>query len=144
MKNLIAILLSALLALSLSACSTPPPPPDAPLENTYWKLMEIGGRPAQVFHNQREAHFVLQKARKGVGGSSGCNRLTGSYTLEGAQLRFGPMAGTRMACLQGAEQERLFLETLPEVARWHITGNRLDLLDAQGAVLASFEARYMP
>ncbi len=33
-----------------------------------------------------------------VAGLAACNRYTGSYTLTGEGLSFGPMAGTRMAC----------------------------------------------
>jgi heat shock protein HslJ len=33
-----------------------------------------------------------------VSGLAACNRYSGSYTLSGEGLTFGPMAGTRMAC----------------------------------------------
>jgi heat shock protein HslJ len=33
-----------------------------------------------------------------ISGLAACNRYSGSYTLTGEGLTFGPMAGTRMAC----------------------------------------------
>lgn len=115
----------------------------ATLENTYWKLRTLRGQPAQLVQGQQEPHLILQGPQKRVAGFSGCNRLLGSYTLDGASLSFGHIAGTMMACLQGAEQERAFLDALGAVAGWRISGERLDLLDAGGATLVQFESVYL-
>ena len=115
----------------------------ASLENTYWKLASLRGRPVSPVEGQREPHLVLQPAEKRVAGSSGCNRLMGSYTLDGKRLTFGQMAGTMMACPQGMEIERAFLDTLSKVDGWRIDSQRLELLDARGDVVAEFEARYL-
>ena len=126
--------------------SAPPPAESgvtASLENTYWKLISLRGQPVVVVQNQREPHFVLHAALKRVAGSGGCNHLTGEYTLDGDRLSFGRTAGTLMACPQGMEQERAFLDTLTSVARWRIEGQRLELLDAGGAALVHFEAKYL-
>jgi heat shock protein HslJ len=45
-----------------------------------------------------------------VAGSGGCNRVMGSFEVDGDQLRFGRMGSTRMSCPDGMEQERRFLE----------------------------------
>jgi heat shock protein HslJ len=76
-----------------------------------------------------------------VAGYGGCNRLGGSYMLEGSSLRFGPLAGTMMACANGMDAEKAYLEALARVAGWRIRGVHLELLDAGGAVLARFESR---
>lgn len=73
----------------------------------------------------------------------GCNRMAGSYTLAGATLKFGPVAGTRMACPTGADTEAAFVAVLNTVAGWQIVGNRLKLLDAGKVVLAKFESESM-
>jgi heat shock protein HslJ len=116
---------------------------EAMLENTYWKLVGLRGAPVAAAAQQTEPHLVLQPDQKRVAGSGGCNRLTGSYTLDGERLIFGRMAGTMMACTDGMAQERAFLDTLAKVARWRITGQRLELYDATGASLARFESRYL-
>jgi heat shock protein HslJ len=74
-----------------------------------------------------------------VSGSGGCNRISGAYEAAGDTLRFGPMAGTKMACVDGMELERRFLAALASVARYRIRDGRLELLDAEGKLLGQFE-----
>jgi putative lipoprotein len=118
--------------------------PDAPLTNTYWKLIRMGATPVVVADNQREPHLILRPAEKRVSGSTGCNSLAGSYTLEADRLSFGRMAGTMMACADAvAEQEKAVLTALAAAQRWRIAGERLELFDAQGQSVAQFESRYL-
>lgn len=113
--------------------------PNASLKNTYWKLLRIRNQP--VTDNQREPHLILHPDNKRVSGSGGCNQLMGSYSADGDQLTFSRPASTRMACLQGMEQEDVFLAALQNVARWRISGEQLELLDASGNAVAQFQAR---
>jgi heat shock protein HslJ len=115
-----------------------------PLENTHWKLTVLRGAPIATVDRQHEAYLILDPAQKRVAGSGGCNRLVGAYTLNDDHLSFSRMAGTMMACAQGMDEERIFLQTLPAVTSWRIAGQRLDLLDQHGTVLAQFEAGAMP
>ncbi len=115
----------------------------ATLENTYWKLITLRGQPVEVAPRQREPHLVLHQADRRVAGSGGCNSLAAGYTLDGDRLVFSRGIGTLMACAAGMEQERAFLDTLPAVARWRIEGQRLELLDAGGSVVAQFESRHL-
>jgi heat shock protein HslJ len=78
-----------------------------------------------------------------VSGYSGCNRFSNSYQRASdvsESIRFGAMAGTRMACV-GPDLETPYLEALGRVQSYRITGQHLELLDAGGAVVARFEAR---
>ncbi len=48
-----------------------------------------------------------------MSGSTGCNRLTGSYEQDGNSLRFKQMATTKMACPPPVDaMERAFLQVL--------------------------------
>jgi heat shock protein HslJ len=114
---------------------------DATLENTSWKLIRLGNSSVSAPAPQREAYFLLDPSNHRVSGSSGCNRLMGSYELNGEQLKFGQMAGTRMACKEGMDTEQAFLQSLGQVSKWKITGQSLELFDPDGKVLAYFEAR---
>lgn len=114
----------------------------ASLENTYWKLIQLGDKPVTVASKQKEPYFVLNSETQRVSGLGGCNRLTGSYKLNGDQLRFSRVAGTMMACIEGMDTEREFLKSLLEVAKWKIKGQRLELSDANGKAVARFAARH--
>jgi heat shock protein HslJ len=117
------------------------PRSDAPLENTYWRLVEIAGQPAQVHPGEREAYLLLLDGR--ASGSSGCNKLMGSYThaAPGA-LRVGPLAGTRMACPPAMMvQEQALATAYERGTRYRIAGETLTLLDGD-TPLARFEARH--
>jgi len=123
----------------------PPPAPaggaGASLEKTYWRLIRMGDTPVTSPSSQREPHLILDPESRRVAGSGGCNRLMGSYELNGEQLTFSKMAGTMMACIDGMETEKAFLETLVQARKWKIAGQRLELFDAAGNLVAVFEAR---
>jgi heat shock protein HslJ len=71
-----------------------------------------------------------------VSGSSGCNTYSGSYTVNGDQLTFGPMATTRKACADQAvsDQETAFLAALEATASFSGTKSAVTLLAADGTI----------
>jgi heat shock protein HslJ len=111
-----------------------------PLAGTYWKLVALGDKPVTVVNAQREPHFTLGADSK-VTGSGGCNRMFGTYTLNGDALTFNGVGSTKMACQGGMDIETAFLPALSRVAKWRITGQQLELTDAGGALVARFEGR---
>lgn len=121
----------------------PSEPSPAELVNTYWKLLEVDGQPAVVADNRREAHLILQLDDHRLVGSTGCNRLVGSYQLDGEQLTFSPAGTTMMMCPEELmRQERLVTAALTATRSWRITGQVLELLDG-AQVLARLEARHL-
>ncbi|NIC04891.1 META domain-containing protein [Billgrantia bachuensis] len=143
MKRRFSTLLGSLAIVLAGCASMESPMHDEPLENTYWKLTRVGNVTAEVADNQREAHFVLHAEENRVAGSTGCNRLAGSYQLEDDTLSFGPLITTRMACLQGGETEQAFLGALEAVATWQVEGEALTLKDETGSAVAHFEAVHL-
>ena len=66
-----------------------------------------------------------------------------TYQLVGQALTIGPAGATRKMCAapQGImEQEQAYLASLASVAGYRIQGAQLEWLDAEGAVVATFEA----
>jgi putative lipoprotein len=114
--------------------------PDVSLTETYWKLTEIDGRPAALGAGERELHMVLTSEGNHVRGFSGCNRFTGSYQWNESQLRFTPLAATRMACVEGMEQEQRFLDALGAVMRFSISGDRLTFYTGDERRILRFKA----
>jgi putative lipoprotein len=113
---------------------------DEPLRETYWKLVELNGEAVTTAEHQREASLVFHTKDNRISGSGGCNRLMGSYMVEGSALHFKGVASTMMACQHGMETEQKFLGALNKVTGWAVQGKSLGLSGDDGKVLARFEA----
>ena len=133
--------MGALAALLLVTAGNAPAGPDAALAGTYWRAVAIDGNPTVSLPKQREAHLVFAAEGNRVSGSTGCNRVVGTFTQTAEVLRFSPMASTKMACPPNLDaQERAFLEAVQATAAAQISGNTLELKDAAGKVRLRFEA----
>ncbi len=126
----LAIIAGGLSAVSASAA-------DAGLAGTHWRLVSVGDMEADA---SRREPFILLDAQGQVTGTTGCNRFAGGYVVDGGYLTFGQVATTRMYCAAVWKQEEAILATLSKVARWQVTGDRLELLGGKGTVLAVFQA----
>jgi heat shock protein HslJ len=135
------LIVEKFVSLAPEGCSGPSS--TAQLENTYWKLMALKDSIVETPEGAREIHLVLNSEGKRVSGFAGCNRISGGYGLEGDKITFGALARTMMACATGMEIERQFNEALSRVAGWKISGETLQLTDAHGATIATFESRYL-
>ncbi len=113
------------------------PPAGVPLENTYWKLLEVDGQPARVGDKSAEPYLQLDPAQKQAHGGTGCNLFSGRYELKGSSLRFGPLASTRRACLDPEmnRQETALLNALGATRTWQVTGDTLVLRGGTGQVV---------
>lgn len=98
------------------------------LDDTQWELAswtDATGQPRAVPHagpdNAQPITLDLSTAsgHRRASGFSGCNRFSGTYALKDGKLSFGPLAGTRMACVSGAGAalERPYLDALTHVAK---------------------------
>lgn len=101
-----------------------------------WRVQELLGAPlGAAAGGARAPHLELDPAHLRLSGSGGCNRLMGSFTLEGQRILFKRVVTTMMSCPQGMKQERALIDTLGEVQRWHIDDRTLMLLNWQQQVL---------
>jgi heat shock protein HslJ len=99
------------------------------LERTRWTLVELGGLPVEPSQSGRDPHLVLEPDGRRLSGSGGCNRLLGSYELDGDRLGFGAVATTMMACPEPLmRRERAFIEALEATMAFRIAGETLELL----------------
>jgi heat shock protein HslJ/uncharacterized lipoprotein NlpE involved in copper resistance len=117
---------------------------EATLENTYWKLLEVGSEPVQVPQDAPEPNLRLISMEKQLRGSTGCNTFLGSYEQAGDALRLHPLASTLRACTDPRmnRQESAFLKALGETRTWGVTGDTLVLSGQEGPV-ARFAAVYL-
>lgn len=130
--------------LTMAACnSNEPKSGDAvthELAGTRWALMQLGDKPVTISEGGREAYIALNSADGSVVGHAGCNRISTTYKLAGAQLSFGDVIATRMFC-PDIPTETALLDAMKVTAGWRISGSQLELLNGQQATVARFEAR---
>ncbi len=119
-----------------------PAPPRVAIENTSWKLVEIGGAPVVVAEGAPAPHVTLIAGQKRLWGSGGCNQIMGSYVVAGHSLRFAELATTRKQCAQGMAEERQLLAALEAASAYEIAGDSLALYGGGKAVLARFTALF--
>jgi heat shock protein HslJ len=135
--RLAAAVLAALLAAALvTACSDDDTSGAQPagVEGVPWVLESGAGvdagapAPTATFEDGR------------VTGTTGCNRYSGTYVVEGGRLTIEPGATTMKACPPPADEvERAYLAALGRVSGWRIDGDELVLL-ADGAPALRFRA----
>lgn len=64
-----------------------------------------------------------------VSGSTGCNRYSGQFTVDGDALELGPLAQTQMACAPPADRiERDYVAKFDQVTGWRVDDDRLVLV----------------
>ncbi len=141
-----AVLLSLLVVLAGCAGNTVPNSAAVVLTDTYWGLLEIDGNSFPEYRGTREPYIVFRREGESMTGFAGCNNMAGGYQASGENLRVGPLALTRMACLgtDGTIMESAFVRALEGTASYRITGGILELRDAAGAPRVRLESRGKP
>jgi heat shock protein HslJ len=109
--------------------------PAKPLTGTEWKLAEMDGKGVAV-KGLLMPTLQLDATTKHASGTSGVNRYSGSYEASGANLKFGPLVGTKMGGPPAAMAvESAFLKAMASVSAWNVTSNRLELKAGEKTVL---------
>jgi heat shock protein HslJ len=114
--------------------------PRAPLEGTRWLLTRLGEVtvPADA---TAIPDLLLDPAGERLGGSTGCNTMSGGYdySVASGALTFGPIATTRKACPAGVVDETAYTQALQRATQATVTGETLVLSDGESE-LATFRA----
>jgi heat shock protein HslJ len=116
----------------------------APLTGVTWGLIS--------FNNERAITSVILDTditavfgEDGMlTGSAGCNTYSAPYSIDGDSVFIGMAATTRMMCAQPAgimEQEAEYLAAIQKAATYKADSERLDLLDADGRIMATYTAQ---
>jgi heat shock protein HslJ len=112
------------------------------LEGTRWQVngIAIGGDAVSSTIAGTEADITLDAGA--LTGTAGCNRLTGSYSVDGGasegSISFSDIATTRKLCEPDVmEQERQILAALEAAASYSIEGSTMSLSDDGGSFLLS-------
>ena len=129
----------ALTLNSVGSASAPTPTAPTALRGTKWMLIELDGKPVAP-SAKNPASLLLDADQKRYSGSSGCNRITGTFQLNGNDLQLLGGAMTMMACPEALmKQEKDFSAALTATGSYQISGNVLELLERK-KVVAKFNA----
>lgn len=135
MFKLIFLPLAVLIMLLFSACSSSGQ--YQWLTERIWLLTELDGK-SPLPSTTVTAEFDPDGS---IGGTSGCNSYSGSYTVEGKSIAMGPFVSTLMACPDLVmDQETRYLKALENAVMFQINADELTLEDADGNNLALFSA----
>jgi heat shock protein HslJ/uncharacterized membrane protein len=116
----------------------------ADADGVYWRLSAVNGIETLGPAGDREAWLRLSRDSARATGFAGCNTFRGKYEMDGGRIAFGPLAMTRMACLDpalGAEEDAL-VRALASADSFNVGNGRLTLFDDARSV-ARFTAEYL-
>lgn len=115
----------ALLAsIAIAGCATTGAADRTALLGGEWRVAEVGT--SAVIADSRASLGFSEDGR--LYGNASCNRLVGTYRVEGAQLTISNSGLTMMACPSAEmDQERRFVDILNQVSSYEI--------DATGALV---------
>ena len=111
-----------------------------PLEGTAWKLISYtpAGKTAQ--HNAAGLVTLMFEPNGDLSGSTGINTYEATWKMNGKTLDISQPAITKMVGPQFMEnQESDYLSLMGSVAGFTLSAGQLDLIDAAGAPIMSFE-----
>jgi heat shock protein HslJ len=109
-----------------------------PLDGTAWTLTSLGGRTPPT---GATATARFEGGR--VQGTNGCNRYSAPVVIQGTKVEISPNAATtNMACPPDMMKlADAFMAALVSAKSYRISSHQLDLLGADGTVLATFSAQ---
>ncbi len=97
------------------------------IEGTLWRLTRLRGQTDQVVAGLSRPPTLQFDAGR-IQAFGGCNRLVGSYTINGDRVTVGQLAGTMMACAQPVMAiETAFNKALTGSLRIRLAANGLTL-----------------
>ncbi len=97
----------------LTSCD--PPASSLPdLSGTSWQLITYQLDGASSTTDEAKRPWLKFEPEGKITGNTGCNSFGGSFTLEGNQLSTAQMYQTEMACVDGMEIERDFMQLLQQ------------------------------
>ena len=140
-KPLVGLLAAALLTAALSgAAAAADEEFEITPEGADWTLLAytVDGTTTPIPFGV-EVTMYLEDGE--ASGNSGCNTFVGTYELDGSDISFAGEIGSTLAlCLDPARSvEDAFIPLLASVESWNLEETMLDLSDASGEVVLTFE-----
>jgi heat shock protein HslJ len=96
--------------------------------NGSWKLVSASGNILKNIPEAQVPQLSFETGANAVTGFTGCNRLTGQFTVEKDQLTLGPIITTKKAC-ENMEVEMAVGKFLTNVGFYKVEQDKLYLYD---------------
>lgn len=111
--------------------------------NGYWLLTVFPreNKPMAELFTMRTPDLQLDVPKRRVSGTSGCNRISGPFTIDGEEFRFGGLATTKMGC--PGYDETIYLDALGRTNRFRMNNDQLSLYQ-DSTLLMTFTKRPNP
>jgi heat shock protein HslJ len=104
-----------------------------------WNLTELKGKNVVITTGTQPQLLFFPGQVNRVSGSTGCNKLNGSFVLSAANtMKFSSLVTTKMACVRD-NVESQFLEVLGKVNSWAIINKQLVLKNGK-VIMAKLNA----
>ena len=111
------------------------------LEGSNWQLVQVTVLGGFVFVPDDHSKYVLNfRSGNRLTGTSDCNRISGSWLVNGTELHFDPFATTRSLCVAGSLHNNLVLY-LKDVNAYSMRDGHLILTTPTEGVEIEFESR---
>ncbi len=97
------------------------------LADSQWRLQEIQMADGSVSTPDAEADYTLMLTASGqMAGQADCNTINSTYTVDGSQLSFGPIASTKALCPPGSLSDT-YIQALTNTNAYALEGETLTL-----------------
>lgn len=137
MKTKFLTVICAIILAGLQSCSCKKGTEAvAELSTGSWELKEIFGEPIDTGEFAKIPVLNFNKAEGRVSGNSGCNSISGSYSIQEDKITFGPMAQTKMACQGNGEGK--FMTLFNSVQKFKLQKDKLNLYDGNNTKVLSY------
>jgi len=106
------------------------------LLNNKWVLQKIGDETIDTAkYSQRIPTLEFQPGENRTFGYGGCNRFSGTITINENNITFGNFISTKMACMGGPDIENRYLKLLSGNTFTYRTDGMLLYLERRGNIL---------
>ncbi len=103
--------------------------------NGTWEVDYVSGTRIAFdgLYPNKKPTITFNLPDKKVTGNSSCNTFNTIFTIDGSNIKFNDPASTRMAC--SGDGEAVFFKTLKTVNKYSVSGNTLNLIMSDIAVM---------
>jgi heat shock protein HslJ len=119
-------LVACCMAAMLTSCSSSRNTAQLSELDGNWQLTVFPNatKPFAEFFSMKMPEMQLTSDRR-VSGSTGCNRITGGFSIDGEAFKFNNLATTKMGC--PGYDENVYMDALNRVNRFRLNADQLSL-----------------